>query len=193
MEKSKKRFSVIDYIIIIIEIAMIIFLSFSRIFDKSTSIFGYSIYSIATPSMVPTLKVRDVIISKNYSDNMELKVNDIITYNGTIGSYNGKRVTHRIVKIEYDEEGSITYITTKGDNNEQEDPLITLDQVIGKMVYKTVIISFIIQITSHFLGFFLIVICPILYLLISTIIAYLKEIKIAKNEEENEVNENNEL
>lgn len=58
---------------------------------------------------------------------MELKVNDIITYYGTIGSYNGKRVTHRIVKIEYDEEENITYITTKADNNEQEYPLITLD------------------------------------------------------------------
>ena len=177
-ENAKKRISILDCIIITIELVLILFLTFGKIFDKTPSIFGYNIYTIATESMTPTLKVKDVIICKEYNDDMELKVGDIITYNGKVGSYAGKKITHRITKIEEDELTGITYITTKGDNNDAIDPIITTDDVVAKMVYKTVVITFILKITSNFFGFFIIVICPILYLLISSIVDYVKSSKL---------------
>ncbi len=185
--KKNKISSVIDCVIITIELVLILVLTFGKIFNKTPSIFGYSFYSIATGSMTPTLKVNDVIISKEYTDDMELEIGDIITYNGTTGSYAGKKITHRIVDIE--ETNGIVYITTKGDNNQSEDPVITSENVVSKMTYKTVVISFLFKVLSNFFGFLLLIICPILFLLISAIIDYVKSSKEEDDEEENSENE----
>ena len=60
------------------------------------------------------------------------------------------------------------------------------------MIYKTVIISFLFKILSNFFGFLFLIIFPILFLLISEIIDYIKSSKEKDDEEENseDVNSN---
>ena len=82
--------------------------------------FGYSVFSVATGSMEPTLKQNDVIIikkSKSYA------VDDIVTFKSD-DSY----ITHRIIsKRGHD-------IVTKGDANNTKDVGIKEEDIIGKVI-----------------------------------------------------------
>lgn len=93
------------------------------------SIFGYSIYRVATPSMTPALEVGDVILVKD-CDPLELKKGDIITYQGTEGNFKDKKITHRVVEEPY-KIGDDYYLKAKGDDNNFSDPEINVSQVVG--------------------------------------------------------------
>lgn len=98
------------------------------------SIFGYRVYRIATGSMKPYLNINDVVIVKKYN---QYKVGDVITYKD-----DNHFITHRIVKI------NKSKIITKGDSNNIEDIEIDKEKVVGKVIYKFIIINHLIKIPS---------------------------------------------
>lgn len=103
---------------------------------ETPKLFGHAIYRVSSGSMEPYLKVGDIILCAD-CDPMELKEGDIITYNGTVGQFKGKKVTHRVVTAPYyDEEQGKYYLVTKGDDNPVEDSPISVDQVSGKYIQK---------------------------------------------------------
>lgn len=108
------------------------------------SIFGYSIYRVATPSMTPALEVGDVILVKE-CDPLKLKEGDIITYDGTEGDLKDKKITHRVVE-EPHKIGADYYLKTKGDSNDFADPEVNVSQVVGiyqqKLVFLTWVYDF---------------------------------------------------
>ena len=108
------------------------------------SIFGYSIYRVATPSMTPALEVGDVILVKE-CDPLKLKEGDIITYDGTEGDLKDKKITHRVVE-EPRKIGDDYYLKTKGDSNDFADPEVNVSQVTGiyqqKLVFLTWVYDF---------------------------------------------------
>lgn len=86
------------------------------------NMFGYTFFEVATGSMSPTIEIGDVVIVKITK---EVNENDIIVYK------DGKDfITHRLIKIK-DEE-----LITKGDANNSEDKSITMEQVLGEVIYK---------------------------------------------------------
>lgn len=105
--------------------------------DVSDDQFSLKIY---TDSMYPTFKAGDTIICERISDPGELRTGDIITFWVVI---NGERVlnTHRINNI-YDG-GDCLIFETKGDANEQVDPLTVHEyELVGKYVRKSSISEF---------------------------------------------------
>ncbi len=83
-------------------------------------LFGYSVFSVATGSMEPTISQNDLIIVK---DSNNYNVGDIVTFKNE-KSY----ITHRIVTV-----NTNNYVT-KGDANNAKDVAITKDKIIGKVV-----------------------------------------------------------
>ncbi len=83
--------------------------------------------------MEPTLSVGDVILSKKINANT-LEIGDIITYNGSEGSYAGKTITHQIVDIEVTNGERV--FTTKGISSPMNDPVVYESQILGIMVCK---------------------------------------------------------
>ncbi len=98
------------------------------------------IFQVATGSMEPVYKVGDIIVV-NKTDASKLKVGDDVTYHGSTGSFNGLTITHRIINKRT--ESGKTYFITKGVANEIEDPEINEDNLYGKVIYHTIIFSFI--------------------------------------------------
>lgn len=121
-------------VILVLLTGVIILTLVTRISGKTPSILGYTMYRVSSGSMEPTLKVGDIILSSE-CDPMTLKKDDIITYDGTVGEFKDKRVTHRVVKAPYKDSGSY-YLVTKGDDNPVEDSPINVSQVRGKYVAK---------------------------------------------------------
>ena len=91
------------------------------VFKQSYStLFGYSMFQVASGSMEPVLSVDDVILVKVGE---EFKVDDIITY-----THEGAIITHRVLAIDGD------YITVKGDSNNTIDAPVNKENIVGKVV-----------------------------------------------------------
>lgn len=121
MKKIAKKilkwlFNIIITIIIIIA-AVVTVVSLSTKEKGVANINGYIPFSIQTESMVPTMNVGDLIITKKYN-NQELKVDDIISF-FSVEQETTIIKTHRIKEIKQD--GKVTSYITKGDNNDVED------------------------------------------------------------------------
>ena len=116
-------------IIIVILLALIIFGILNR--NKPVPVCGYYFFTVLSGSMEDTLHIGDNIIVKESS---EYEVGDIITYKKD-NSY----VTHRITKIDGD------MITTKGDANDTEDIPFNKNKILGKLVYKSKLLNFLVN------------------------------------------------
>lgn len=83
----------------------------------------YPMAAITSGSMWPVLNEGDLVFIQGGRKLEDLKVGDIIVWRGSAGQ---SFTIHRIAKLN----GS--QITTKGDANFNEDPVIEYDQVVGK-------------------------------------------------------------
>lgn len=118
-------------------------------------------YIIITPSMVPTIKVKDAVLVKRVSDN-ELTIGDIITFKSTDDRYRGLIITHRIVGTQTITSGNLVY-RTKGDNNRIEDSaVVDLKNVYGKVVLKFPKLGYLKDFINKPVGFIMLIIIPIM-------------------------------
>lgn len=151
-EKKKKsllkRISNVILTIVLFVLALFVAITVVvRVTGNTPTVFGYMIFRVSTGSMEPELNVGEVILVQEVEDKTTLQTGDIITYMGAVGNYADKLITHQIVKAPYEENGE-TYVITKGIANAEEDPRITTDQIVGKLVCKIPIID---KIYSFFL------------------------------------------
>jgi len=84
-------------------------------------IFGTHVYAVASGSMEPEYKVGSLVFAKR-ADVESIRPGDCITY-----SFGNSTVTHRVVTVDHEQKNCIT----KGDANEQEDPPVNFDRIIG--------------------------------------------------------------
>ena len=143
----------------------------------------FSVYTIVTISMEPTINVHDVIINTRVDDPDEIKIGDVITFTSTWQVTYGMTITHRVVGTKKLDDGSLCYIT-RGDNNTQEDQAcVKENNVIGKV--KAVIpgLGRIQSFLSSSLGWLLIIIVPALYIIVKDILKLFKLSKEVKEEE----------
>lgn len=97
--------------------------------NQTPSFLGFKTYIIVSGSMEPDYNIGDMVIVKEVEEN-NLEVGDIISYRD-----GQKVVTHRIVKRDI-ENGNVRYVT-KGDHNNVEDNIIlTMDSIEGKVIGK---------------------------------------------------------
>ena len=115
--------------------------------NNERSIGGTRIFSVITGSMIPVYNIGDILIVKEVIPE-EIKVDDDIVYKGEKGSYRNKIITHRVLSINKKEDGNYRIIT-KGVANIAQDPVIDQTQVIGKVVFKIAIISFLLNIITN--------------------------------------------
>lgn len=133
INKRKKNIEIIQKILGIILIIMIynMILTFisSDNLNHGIGLFGYKACIITSSSMEPSIYYGDVVVIKECKEK-ELQTGDVITF-----KQNQEVVTHRILKIEENQQnGEKTYIT-KGDNNNTEDTeKITYAKIEGKCV-----------------------------------------------------------
>ena len=166
-------FCLIRFAVMFIFISFIAVVCLQKFSNNQISIFNYRMFSVLTGSMEPDYQVGDILISKETNEK-ELKVGDDITYIGNANSFKDKTVTHRIIKIERDTDGSLAFFT-KGTNNSVVDPVVKKEQIMGKVVYRTVILSALFKIVATKMGMFLLIIVPIMLIVITEIIQTLLE------------------
>lgn len=178
--------SILYYMLVVLIIAVLAVVILQRVSKNSVTIGGIRIFNIVSESMVPKYEIGDVLIAKSV-DPKELNVGDDIAYQGEVGSFADKVVTHQIIDIK-EENGELKF-TTKGIANEEADPEIASSQIYGKIIYKVKTLSLISKILNNIYGFYFLIFIPLTILIIikiRDIYVSIKERKEDNDEEESE-------
>ena len=177
-------FRTIVTIILVILIAVIVT---QRVSNNQKAIAGFRVFNVITESMVPEYKVGDTILTKTVNPS-ELKIGDDITYMGKKDPFKGMIITHRIVKIEKQEDGKYL-IQTKGLANDIEDPEINESQVYGKVIYKIKTISFLNGIIGNLFGMYFAIFIPFGIITFVEFILYKRD-KETEEDDDSDIDEN---
>ena len=172
-------FGLLRFVVYSLLIIYVAFTLFQR-FTNNSSFLGYRLFNVATGSMIPVYNINDVIIVKE-TDVSTLKVGDDVAYKGTRAGLEGKIITHRIIKIEEDNNGEVRFFT-QGVNSKNVDPSISGSQILGKVEGKLFFINQLNHIVKSNLGFFFLVFCPLVLVIALEIAQSVIEYKLEKNE-----------
>lgn len=170
----KKLGKIIYVIMVVIVILMVIFAVIQKTSNNRNSIAGIKIFTVVTGSMIPVYEIGDILIVKDISVE-NIKVGDDIVYQGESGSYKNKTITHRVLSIEKEDNNDYKIIT-KGVANLAQDPVINQTQILGKVIGKISIFSFILKLIANI---YALIIIPVIILIY-------KNIKRIKNMNEDE-------
>ena len=163
--------SILNFIIVVGVLLFVFIVCLQRFSNNRLSFFNYRMFTVVSGSMEPEYEIGDVLIAKE-KDPKTIRVGDTISYLGTIGQFDDKVITHRVVNIEKDKDGKLLF-HTKGDANLIEDPIVHQDKLYGVVIYKTVILSNIYRVVGTSTGMFIFVVLPILYIIGSEFISFL--------------------
>ena len=135
----KKIFDVLCWITVIILVASVVISFIAHLRGTVPTVFGYSVYRVSSGSMSPELEVGDVILGKSVENPAELKVGDVVTYQGS-GEMTGELITHEVIVAPQEENGELM-LQTKGIANEVPDSPISADKVVSVMVCEVPFLS----------------------------------------------------
>lgn len=145
-------FKIIKGIITIFLLVVLSLVIFQKVTNNKLVIGNVYVFQVASGSMEPYYKIGDIVVVKK-TDPTSLKVGDDITYLGQKSNLNGLVITHRIISTR--EDNGVYYYTTKGTANEIEDPEITIDDIYGKVAYKTILFSFVGRLMTNITVYYL--------------------------------------
>lgn len=122
----------------------------------------YNAYVVLTGSMIPTININDVVVTK-YIEPKDLEKNDIITF---YSEYYNLNVTHRIIDIYYDDTTNEYMFKTKGDANNSEDfSLLNGTDIYGRVILKIPKLGYVQNFLARDGGWIIVILIPSLAIL----------------------------
>lgn len=177
---------VLSFILVVLILLVVLIQRFS---GNDIALGGIRVFYVASGSMLPEYEVGDILISMEV-DPEDINVGDAVTYLGDEGDIKGRVVTHEVIEKRQNENGQYVFVT-KGTANTIADPEITEDQVYGKVVYKTALLSAICKLLQNIYGFYFLIIVPLAIIIAKILFNFLIS-RAEKREEESENEENEE-
>ncbi len=141
---------------------LLLILIVQKVTNNNLSIGGFRIFMIISESMSGEYEIGDILVAKKVPAE-EININDNVTYLGEEYPVKGLIITHKVV--EKRQEGMNTYYVTRGLANYVSDPEISYDQIYGKVIYKTLFLSFLAKLMHNQLSYY------ILFTLVALIIS----------------------
>ena len=161
--ESNIAFKILKWIINIIVILLLLIIIVQKVTKNNFAVGGIRIFMVVSGSMVDEYNIGDILISKA-TDEEDINVGDNVTYLGKTGGVKGLIVTHKVINKE--KRDGNTYFVTKGIANEISDPEISYDQIYGKVIYKTIVLSFLGKLMSRTISYY------ILFMIVAVIISF---------------------
>ena len=181
-------FKIFKYILYVLVVLLLVVTLVQKVSNNSLSVGGYRMFMVVTGSMEPEYLVGDILISKTTPES-KLKIGDDVTYLGKEESVKDKVITHRLIKIE--EKNGEKIFTTKGIANQFEDPSIKYDQIYGRVVYKTIILSSLARLMSNIVAYYLVFIIIALIFCIE-VVSFIFSNYVDEDDEEEDIEEKKE-
>ena len=125
---------------------------------------------VKSGSMEPTIKTGGIVIDRPATS---YRVGDIVTFGADTKTQ--IPTTHRIVGVEG--EGATTVFVTKGDANEENDPVATrVGDVHGKVIFTMPYVGYILDFARQPLGFALLVGVPAAFIILEEVGKIVREV-----------------
>ena len=142
--------------------------------NPTVNIPKFGLYTIISPSMEPKIKVYDVVVDLNIFNQNNIKVGDVITFISNSNISKGLTVTHRVVEVINNADGTKSYVT-KGDNNIKTDQAtVNYNEVLGKVLFKIPQLGRVQFLIANKLGWILVILLPALGVIIYDFIKLFK-------------------
>lgn len=171
MKKKINKFNVVKFLlnmVFVLLLAIGVFVVVSILPIKN----NYKFLVVTSGSMEPTIKTGSIVFVQPAK---EYIIDDIVTFKALPDQSDSTSTTHRITKIDTDEDNVKTF-TTKGDANKSTDiSPVYENQIVGKYRFSVLYIGYVLAYIKTLPGLVLIIIIP------ATIIIY-KEIENIKKE-----------
>lgn len=174
--------SVISYaifiILLLIGVTLLVYVVDTKIKESRGEVPDnkYNAYVVLTASMIPTIPVNDVVITKKV-ELSELKEGDIITFISTDPRFPGITITHRIKNIFIDQTTGEYEYETKGDNNNAPDfTHVKGANVLGKVIFKIPKLGYIQRFLATQGGWIIVILIPCLAILSYDIVKLIKTV-----------------
>ena len=192
ISKAKKIYNAVSTAIVALIFVFMVVVVAVILVQKSSGgeskIFGYYMYDVLTDSMSGTIEPGDVIMCKAVDDVNSLQVGDIITFKAPNGNYNE---THRIVEIARNDDGTVNYFKTKGDNAKAVDNWqLNPQNVKAKYVKKSMFVGGLRKFMSNWYGYVVVVVIPlciVFALIISSVVRDKLALEKEKEKEEGKI------
>ncbi len=180
-----KIINVVLVLVILLASALIVVTGINKTKGKPTMVMGYGFMAVLTTSMEPDYPVDSVVVIKK-TDSSELKTNDIITFYSSDPTLNNMIVTHRIMEIHDNGDGTHSF-TTKGDANPINDKYdVESERIIGKVVSRSSLMEKLQNVRSNPGTFFLVVMLPLTVVIALELFDLSKRKAAVKEENKNE-------
>ena len=145
--------------------------------EKVPSVFGWKPFIVLSGSMETEIFSGDIVVVKEV-DSTKLKENDIIAFkSGDVV------VTHRIVEVIKEEDGTIKYVTKGDNNNTQDKDYVYPDKVEGLLQFKVSKLGNLAMFIQTPIGMLVCLSIPLLLLILVQITENRKNKKYAEQEE----------
>lgn len=153
-------YKIIKFICSVLLLMMLAVILFQKFTNNNFAIGGYRFFGVVTGSMADEYPIGDIIVIRE-TPASELKIGDNVTYIGKEGSFSDMVITHKIISIRKDENNY--FFTTRGTNKSDgtksddilPDPEISYSQIYGKVIYKTVLFSYINRIMLNVYSYYI--------------------------------------
>ena len=175
-----KALKLLSYAVIVVLIFLGIFFAYYfvslKMYEKNptTNIPRFGLYTIISPSMEPAIKVYDVVVDMNVFNESDIKKGDVITFISNSNISKGLTVTHRVIEVINNEDGTKSYLT-KGDNNQKADQApVNYKDVLGKVLFKIPSLGRVQFLIANKFGWILVILLPALGVIIYDFIKLFK-------------------
>ena len=182
-------FKIMYDVLICFCILLIIVVVWQRVTDSNKSIYGYRLFRIISGSMVPEYNIDEIVVCKDI-DTKTLEIGDIIVYRGRVGELNNKLVMHEIIGIT--EKNNELIFSVKGIQNLTGDPNVSSSQILGKVIYKSQILTYVYSLATSVYSSFIIIMILVINVFISFRPMKKETPKLAEHIEEDIKTEKNE-
>ena len=175
-------YKILRCLMYILVVLLLIVIIVQKVTKNNLSVGGVRVFMIVSESMKGEYDIGDILISKEVKEE-DIKVGDNVTYLGKEKNLKGLIVTHKVIEVGNEENGEKYYVT-KGIANQISDPKIHYNQIYGKVIYKTFILSILGKLMSKQISYY------ILFIVVGVIISI--EIVSSMFDSDNEKEENGE-
>lgn len=125
---------------------------------------GFSLFRVVTGSMEPTITTGELLLCRTAGIE-SIAVGEIVCYRTEISKINDAVITHRVVEIGTDKNGS-TYLVTQGDANLVADAhLVQSEDLIGRVVWysgKESVLNDVLSFLTSKIGFLTCIVLPVM-------------------------------
>lgn len=178
-----KIINVVLVSLILFAVAILLLVGYNAKNGKATTVFGYGFMAVQTGSMTPEYPVGTVIIIKE-TDASQLKEKDVITFYSSNPSLGNMIVTHRIMEVTDDGDGTYSFVT-QGDANVIPDEYpAQSEKLIGRVVGKSTIMQKLMTLRENPAVFLVVIVLPMCIIITMEMINISKKMNEKNNEDD---------